>query len=59
MLSAAWNAKGRTQKDLIALCQIKKQYRKDCIGLSNEELAWLTKLAKRGGWRPAQEPAHA
>jgi len=59
MLSAAWQAQPRSTKELTALGQIKKAYRTVGVGLSNDELAWLTRLAKRGGWRPPKGADHA
>ena len=54
MLSAAWKATPLSTADVSKLARTKRWYRAYGVGLTDDELAWLTKLAKRGGWRPAR-----
>jgi hypothetical protein len=54
MLSAAWSVRPLPPKDLNKLTLLKLLYIRIGGGLSNDELAWLTKLARKGGWKPAK-----
>lgn len=56
MISAAWLAPGLTTYELTTLSNIKRAYRSgDGFCLSDDTLAWLTKLARKGGWKPAKQ----
>ena len=61
MLSAAWAVRPLSAADVSKLAWTKRWYRASSVGLTDDELQWLTRLAKRGGWKPAghREAAHA
>lgn len=53
LLSAAWAVRPLSTDDVSKLARAKRWYRLHGVGLSKEDLRWLTRLAKRGGWRPS------
>jgi hypothetical protein len=54
MLAAAWAVRPLSTTDVSKLAWTKRWYRASSVGLTDDELQWLTRLAKRGGWKPAR-----